>query len=206
MNQQVSKFFLPILLLFFISGCTYNVAFNPSYLPTSEVIPASKKLDGKGLIYMSPSDASYVFSDNPTTFTGGGTKLTLNLGDYTREIATKVYSNLFIDGVDFSTNESDGEGYILIISPKVTRFSFGYNQAQNLGFAITPEVTISIQVIVMSPDGEQLFERTYSPPLYQGQTYMASFSPDEKINQAAHILLHDTFYGSFVDIRQALTE
>lgn len=200
------KTYLPFILVFLLGSCAYSGSYNASFIPQSISYANSEKLSGKGLIYMSEEEESYIFSGSPTSLTGAATSLKLPLGNYSKQIALKVYSELFTDGVSFSNNLEDSQNYTLSISPKVTDFSFAYNSASSLGFAVTPEAKISLKVTVYNKNGSKVFEKSYSPPKLDGDSYMFSANPDEKVNQAAHRLIANISEESMKDIKRELTE
>jgi hypothetical protein len=200
------KKFIPYVLVIFLGSCAYSGSYNPSFVPQSISYPDSQKFSGSGLIYMDVIDESYIFEGRPTSFTGGGTSLKLPLGNYAKQIALRVFSELFTDGVRFSNDLNDSNNYLLTINPKVTSFSYAYDAASSLGFAITPEAKISMQISVYDQDAKRVFEKTYYPEKLEGDTYMFSANPDEKVNQAAHRLITNIFEQSLNDIKNTLTE
>lgn len=200
------KNFLPYVLAIFLGSCAYSGSYNPSFVPQSISYPDSQKISGSGLIYMDVVDESYVFEGRPTSFTGGATSLKLPLGNYAKQIGLSIFSELFTDGVRFSNDLKDSNNYLLTISPKVTSFSYAYDSASSLGFAITPEAKISMQISVYDQDAKKVFEKTYYPEKLEGDSYMFSANPDEKVNQAAHRLITNIFEQSLTDIKNTLTE
>ena len=200
------KKLFPFLLVIFLGSCAYSGSYNSSFVPQSISYPDSQKISGKGLIFMEVADETYIFEGRPTSFTGGGTTLKLPLGEYAKQIALKVFSGLFTEGVRFSNNTEDSSNYLLTISPKVTDFSYAYDSASSLGFAITPEAKISMQITVYDKNSKKVFEKTYYPEKLEGDTYIFSTNPDEKVNQAAHRLISNIFEKSLNDIKNTLTE
>tara|TARA_Y100000768_G_scaffold55991_1_gene37294 strand:- start:1546 stop:2151 length:606 start_codon:yes stop_codon:yes gene_type:complete len=201
----VKKIF-PYILLLFLGSCAYSGSYNPSFIPQPISYPDSQKFSGSGLIYMEVADESYIFEGRPTSFTGSATSLRLPLGNYAKQIALKVFSELFTDGVRFSNDLRDSNNYVLTISPNITSFSYAYDAASSLGFAITPEAKISMKITVFDQQAKKVFEKTYYPEKLEGDTYMFSANPDEKVNQAAHRLINNIFEQSLSDIKNNLTE
>ena len=200
------KRYIPYFLVVFLGSCAYSGSYNPSFVPQSISYPDSRKLSGSGLVYMDLMDEAYIFEGRPTSFTGGGTSLKLPLGSYAKQIALRVFSELFTEGVRFSNDLGDSNNYLLTISPKVTNFSYAYDAASSLGFAITPEAKISMQISVYDKNSKKVFEKDYYPEKIEGDTYMFSANPDEKVNQAAHTLISNIFEQSLDDIKNTLTE
>jgi hypothetical protein len=192
--------FLSIALLF-LSGCAFNVGYNPAYLPRD---PVRLGLEGKSLVVISDVDAQWQFSGNPTSFTGGGTTLTLPMGEITKQVALKVFGAAFNGGADFRSNATGAVGYRLIVKPKVNKFSYAYNQLKNLGFAITPIVDIELSVELLAPDGTTLLSKTYGGGPTEGSTYAISGQPAEKINQILHLHLFKLMTDAAQDAKVAL--
>jgi hypothetical protein len=131
-------------------------------LPNEEITP---KVDGKVLIYTESVNDNYVFKGSPSSFTGGGTELQLPLGVMTREIALVVFGRMFKDGADHANEVKNPTDYRLIIKPQTTSFDYKYNSLKNLGFAITPQTRISIEVIMFDQSNKEVFRKTYSSGL-----------------------------------------
>ncbi|RXK55014.1 hypothetical protein ESB00_03695 [Oleiharenicola lentus] len=196
----------PILFsvaLLLLSGCAFNAGYNPSYLPKDAV---RLGLDGKSLVVISDVDAQWQFSGKPTSFTGGGTTLTLPMGEITKQVALKVFGAAFAGGADFRNDAAGAEGYRLIVKPKVNKFSYAYNQLKNLGFAITPIVDMELSVELLAPDGTTLLAKTYGGGPTEGSTYAISGQPAEKINQILHLHLFKLMTDAAQDAKVALKE
>lgn len=168
------------------SGCAFNAGYNPSYLPAQ---PMALGITGKSAVVMEATDAQWTFTGGPTSFTGGGTKLTLPLGEITKQVALKVFGAAFASGVDFRDKPTDLGAYRLVVQPKVGQFTYAYNQLKNLGFAVTPQVTMHLNVTLLGPDGKKLHEKQYSSGTVDGDTYLLSGQPAEKVNQLLHQVL-----------------
>ncbi len=76
----------------------------------------------------------------------------------------------FKDGADFRNTAGDAAGYRLIVKPKVTRFTYAYNQLKNLGFAITPQAELDLHVTLVSPDGRTQLDKNYASGRTEGDT------------------------------------
>ena len=103
-------------------------------------------MQGKGLIYTTSEDDNYLFKGPPTSFTGSATTLEVPLGKMTKEIAILVFKDTFKDGHQSTNALEKLHEYELVFYPKVVQFSYAYNQLKNLGFAITPQVRIVLNV------------------------------------------------------------
>ncbi|MEK7660955.1 MAG: hypothetical protein AAB680_02825, partial [Pseudomonadota bacterium] len=143
---------------------------------------------------------NFVFTGNPTSFTGSATTLTLPIGEIAREVGLVVLGRSFENGAAIALSSQDGK-YNAVVS--VSNFSYQYNQMQNLGMAITPKVTLSLNAVVTDPDGKELLRKTYNRTDFKGDTYMASTQPAEKINAAFHKALTEMLNEMVTDIANA---
>ena len=169
-----------------LSGCAYKVGYNSSYLPPAGV---TGKIDGAALVVMTEQEVAWIYSGNPTTFTGGGTTLTVPLGNITKQVALEVFTRYF-ERVENATGLAGAADYLIVVNPRVTNFEYAYKQLKNLGFAITPGVTISLDVKLFDGAGEQLMQKTYASGEREGASYAMTGSPNEKINK----ILHETLF------------
>ena len=168
-----------------VLGCTSTATYNQSYEgPLVEAVP--KLLDGKALIYSPNTEGSYVFRGGPTSFTGGGTTLEISLGEITQIISTRVFSRIFSGGVERSNSISNVSNYRAAINLRAARFSYAFNQLKNIGFAVTPQVDVSIDLILMNSQGVEVYRHTYDSGVVDGDSYVMSGSPSERINRVAH--------------------
>ena len=105
------------------SGCAFNVAYNPSFLPPP---PAVTKVEGKVLITMTEEQEQWVYSGHPTSFTGGGSKLTIPLGSITKQIALNVFGTYF-QQAEASQDMEQAANYRIVVNPVVEHFEYSYN-------------------------------------------------------------------------------
>jgi len=186
-----------------LAGCSFNAGYNPSYLP---VQPMGLGIPGKSLVVLETGDANWTYTGKPTSFTGSATTLTLPLGEITRQVALKVFGAAFKDGADFRNAAGDAAGYRLVVKPKVTRFTYAYNQLKNLGFAITPQVNLELHVTLVSPEGKTLLDKNYASGLTEGGTYVLSGKPAEKVNQILHQNLFKLMTDAALDAKKVLAQ
>ena len=95
---------------------------------------------------MEDEEESFVYSGSPSSFTGSGTTLTIPLGFVLREVAEEILEDRFSGGTDFANEFKSNEGYKIALHPCIKHFDYRFNQLKNIGFAITPEVEVDIQV------------------------------------------------------------
>ena len=184
-----------------LSGCTYKAGYNPSYISTA---PTKLGIPGKALVVLEVGEEQRQFSESPKSFTGGGTTLELPIGEITKQIALKVFTAAFADGADFRNEADLTGGYKLIVKPRVSRLDYYYNQLKNLGFAITPQLEMELSVMMLGPDGSVIFEKTYNSGREDGDTYMISGSPAEKVNKLIHITLFKLMSSAATDVQAEL--
>jgi hypothetical protein len=201
--KTLGNLWLPAVLALLLTGCTFNVGYNPSYLPTE---PMKMGINGKSLVVLSDADAQWTYSGHPTSFTASGSTLTLPLGEITKQVALKVFGAAFKDGTDFRNNADNVTGYRLIVRPKVNKFTYAYNQLKNLGFAITPTIDMDLHVVLLSPEGKTLLDKIYYGGPVEGASYVMSGQPQEKINQILHQTLFKYMTDAALDAKKALGE
>lgn len=184
--KTLTRLLLCGIALLAISGCSYNVGFNSSYLPPAGI---AGKHDGKVLVLMSQQEQDWVYSGHPTSYTASATTLSVPLGNITKQVALEVFSRHFTE-VDFANARPAGGQYTMVVNPRVSHFEYAYNQLKNLGFAITPEIKLDLDVTLYDAKGNKVMEKTYRSGLQEGESYMMSGSPHEKVNQALHKTLY----------------
>lgn len=188
-------------VLWLVSGCAYQAGYNPTYLPEEE--PEYISAD-EVLLVMPDEEEDFVYSGSPSSFTGGGTTLTIPLGVILKEVSEEILEDRFSGKVGFASEFTAGEGYRLALAPTIRRFDYKYNQLKNLGFAITPEVELDVGVKIFDASGQVIFQQLYESGRVSGDTYFLSGSPSEKINQVIHRTLYDLLERSFADARPAV--
>src|SRR5688572_16687610 len=107
----------------FYSGCAFNAGYNPSYLPAQAM---ALGIPGKAAVVMESTDAQRVFSGGPTSFTGGGTTLSIPIGEITKQVALKVFGAASTDGADFREKAQNLSAYRIVVQPKVGQFTYAY--------------------------------------------------------------------------------
>lgn len=187
-----------------LGGCAPIATYNAAYI-TPPSTPEAAKLPGKALIYTTKADDDTPWAGRPTSFTGSATTLTIPLGLITREIAATVFGDSFRDGA-IKANALPGAagGYRVIVQPKVSAFSYEYNQLKNVGFAITPTVVLTLEVAVLDNAGKTINQRRYDSGTVEMPAYFMSGSPGEEIGKAAHKAVFDLMVVAARDVRELL--
>ena len=194
------RYILVSAIVLVTTGCAYKVGYNSSYLPPAGI---AGKVDGKALVVMTAEEVEWVYSGHPTSFTGGGTTLTVPLGNITKQVALEVFSRHF-DRVDSGVDLSAAAEYLFVVNPRISKFEYAFIQLQNLGFAITPEVIVNLDVKLFDAAGKQLMQKSYVSGEREGDSYMMSGSPNEKINKILHETLFDLMSQAAVDAHSIL--
>ena len=187
--------------LWLVSGCAYQAGYNPTYLPAEE--PEYISAD-EVLLVMPDEVEDFVYSGSPSSFTGSATSLTIPLGVILKEVSEEILEDRFSGTVGFASEFMTGGPYRLGLEPRIKRFEYRYSQLKNLGFAITPEVELDLDVNILDASGQTIFEHSYESGRVSGDTYLISGSPSEKINQTIHRVLYDLLERSFADARPAV--
>lgn len=188
------------------AGCAMTGTYNPSYLAAARR-PATIQSDGRALIVTSPQDDAYVYSGNPTSFTGGGTTLSLPLGAIVRETAVAAFADTFKSGVDVAADVKDPARYVVVVAPRLVGFTYEYNQLKNIGFAITPTAVVQVDVRVLDAKGATRWQRGYASGPVEGPAYMLNTAPGEEISKVTHKALYDLFTRAATDVvREVLSK
>jgi hypothetical protein len=187
--------------LLVLAGCAQVATYNASYHP-SPVTAAADKLPGKVLVLTAKADDETPWAGKPTSFTGGGTTLTIPLGVITREIAATVFGDLFRDGAVKANSLAGATGVRIAVTPKVSQFSYEYNQLKNVGFAITPTVVLTLEVSTLDSAGKPRKTRRYDSGTVEMPAYMISGAPGEEIGKAAHKAIYDLMVKAAADVRE----
>ena len=128
-------------------------------------------------------------------------KLTTPVGIMSREIALKVFCKVASDGADASHDLSDAGRYTIILRPQTQDFTHGFPQLKNLGFAITPEVRLTMRMTLLDPTGKDLLKKDYDSAVVSGSSYMISGQPVERVNKHAHEVMYNLMLCAAADAR-----
>ncbi len=186
-------------LVLTLCGCAASMAYRADYVPDKPVADADR-INGRVLLYTTQSDDDRLVTAGATSFTGGGMNLTTPVGMMTREIALKVFSKVATDGADASHDLTDSNRYTIVLRPQAQDFTHGFPQLKNLGFAITPEVRVTIRMTVLDTTGKDLLEKDYDSGVVSGPSYMMSGKPVERVNKLAHEVMYDLMLRAASDV------
>jgi hypothetical protein len=181
-----------------LAACASTIAPRPELVAAGVSAPV---VQGKATLVMPAAAANQTLSPHPTSFTGAATSINIPMGQIVRAVGEKVLGAGFSKGV--TTNEALVPG-TYDVSVDVSNFSYAYDQASNLGFAITPKVTVQMTADVRSPDGKPLLHKTYSKADVTPGKYGISGKPAEKINEGLHMALGQMFRDLLDDIAGAV--
>ena len=186
-----------------LSGCAMTANYNATFIMAPGT-PQVDKLAGRALVYTVQADDDLVWSGRPTSFTGGGTTLSIPLGVIAREIAAVVFGDAFREGATKSNSLTGAAGYSVIVQPKVIAFSYEYNALKNAGFAITPTAVLTLEVSLLDPTGKLVNQRHYDSGTVETPAYIISGSPGEEISKAVHKALFELIRRAALDVRATL--
>ena len=199
MTTRFARLAGAVLAILAVAGCSSTSSYNPSYLAAARR-PATVVSDGKVLVVTAPQDDAFVYTGNPTSFTGSATTLTLPLGSIVRESAVAAFADTFKGGADVASQVTDASRYVVIVAPKLVTFSYEYNQLKNVGFAITPTAVVNVDVRVLDAKGATRWQRSYASGPVEGPAYMLNTAPGEEISKVAHKALYDVFSKAAGDV------
>ncbi len=188
-----------LLCLLSISACTAAVSYNPSFEGRMMPIPGAQ-LEGRGVILTTEADDNYVFLGGPTSFTGGGTNISIPLGLITKEIAQHTFERMFDGGVVQTRDINSINNYTVVITPRIRNFSYAYNQLKNAGMLVTPQVDISISVDILDSERNNIRSNTFTSGIKDGDSYFMSGNPAERINRLTHEVITELLNQAASDV------
>jgi hypothetical protein len=197
--MQLIRSAVTAVMVLLLCGCAASMAYRADYVP-DKPLADTDRIMGRVLVYTTQSDDDRLITAGATSFTGGGLKLTTPIGMMTREIALKVFSKAASDGADASHDLSNAGRYITILRPEAQDFTHGFPQLKNLGFAITPEVRVTMRVSLLDSTGKDLLEKDYDSGVVSGSSYMFSGKPVERVNKLAHEVIYDLMRRAASDV------
>jgi hypothetical protein len=196
------KSILLIASIFFVQGCTSSALYNPGYV-TNTATPGTP-LNGKALILTDQAADIAFLTQSPSSFTGGGSQLNIEIGNMIRQIARIKFEKAFELGADLANDSTRASEYVVIVKPELRGLDYQFSQLENLGFAITPKAKVIVEIQVEVPGGGQKFSQTYDSGLVQGDTYMFSGNPSEQANKALHDALSLVMSNAADDVYEFL--
>jgi hypothetical protein len=188
-----------VFLLFLITSCTTPLAYNPAFEGTLAPIPGAQ-LSGRGVILTTEVDDNYVFVGGPTSFSGAATNISIPLGLITKEIAQHAFERMFSEGVVQARNLDSISSYEIVITPRVTNFSYAYNQLKNAGLLVTPQVDMSISVDIFDSEKNNIRSNIFTSGTKDGDSYAFSTNPGERINRLAHEVVTELLNQAASDV------
>lgn len=186
------------LLATSLAACTSTIGSRPELVAAGISAPL---VQGKATLVMSASASNQTISPHPTSFTGAATSITIPMGQIVRGVGEKILGAGFSQGV---TTGEVAAPTTYGVNVEVANFSYAYDQASNLGFAITPKVSVQMIADVNAPDGKSVLHKTYSKADVTPGKYGISGQPAEKINEGLHLALGQMFRDLIDDIAAAL--
>ena len=197
--RTIPKLTFAIFFLSFSVSCTTSLSYNSQYEGTIGSLSGSQ-LSGRAAILTTEADENYIYSGSPTSFTGGGSKISIPLGFITKQIAENVFERMFVDGVVPIKDSANAQEYRIVIIPKIRNFSYAYNQLKNVGMLVTPQVDLSISVDVMNTQGSVIRSNTFVSGTKDGDSYFMSGNPGERINKLVHETITELLNQSASDV------
>jgi hypothetical protein len=192
-----------LTLMAVLGGCAQTATYNAAYL-TPPATAAADKLTGQALVYTVQADDDTLWSGKPTSFTGSATTLTIPLGMIAREVAALVFGNAFQGGAVKAHTLAGASGYRVIVQPRISNFSYEYDALTNAGFAVTPTVSLTLDLALLDAAGKTVQQRRYDSGKVVTAAYFVSGSPGEEIGKAAHKAVFDLMTQAARDVREWL--
>lgn len=201
---SMKRLAIVILLACATSGCGHVAQYRTEYV-ASQIQHFTPRIDGEALVVTDPAQDAKRYAGHPSSLTGMATTFNANVGLFLREIMVKVLSHTFTGGAKYAHElPQEGRTYSVVVKPTILDFDYRYNQLKNLGFAVTPEARVDLQVSVFDQHGALLLEKRYESGFVSGGSYIVDFQPGEKINRAVHRALVEVTNEVVEDIEQVL--
>jgi S1-C subfamily serine protease len=134
--------------------------------------------------------------------TGFAWQLDAPLGELAKKTAAEIYGHSFVNGYD-TANSTDFKlgSFAAIIHPQIQNFAWQFNQARNAGFAITPQVKMTLNLELLSPETNTvIFQRQYDSGWVDGNTYVVNLTPMEAIHAATQKTIATLMADSLRDL------
>ncbi len=196
------RFFVLGAVMLSAYGCAYQTAYNSTYVPDE---PSGHWSSNDAMVVMSEDDFNYTYKGSPSSFTGGGTTLEIPMGYIIREISMEVLRDRFSGEIGFA-NDVMPDRYQLALRSSIEKWDYKYNQLRNLGFAIMIQAELDLQVEILDASGNVIFDQTYASGLVDGQSFMMSFGPEEKVSALLHELIYGHLEQALDDARPAISQ
>jgi len=220
LTVRVHMFKLSVLLSsLVVTGCVAQGQFESEYL--SDVAP-KYLAETKIVILMHDHDQQYTFEGKPTSQIGENITLTMPIGSILREVAASVFQSYFMYGVVFTEELSPSLLYVVALEPEIRNFSYRYDRriegdtfdvrrnADGLEAdpvsIITPSIQFEMALKVYDINGKVLLQKTYPSGVVEGESYIVTSRPHERINATFHKALQDIMLKVSEDIRPFLAE
>jgi hypothetical protein len=200
--RQIKPVILIGFLSLLISACTNSVGLDPSLLPTTRL--NVQPIEGEGAVAMTRADEAEILSVQPASFTGGATTLNVPVNLIVKAAAEQAFSQAFEEGVVSTTDTDIPEGTQYVVYPIISTFNYKYDQVSNLGFAITPRVSLAFEVRVEDRAGDVVYSEIFQRTDFAHGTYLASAAPHNRINAALHLAAGEMMAEAATDFVNSL--
>lgn len=183
------RFFAIALFSLLSAACTHDLNYDQSYFTAAS--PEGASVSGAAAIVTSRADEARVLAAKPASYTGGATTLNVPASRIMKEAAVRNFDAVMSEGARSAVTTEALDYADYRIEPELSTFSYKLDQLSNAGFAITPRVTMSVQIVARDRDDAVLMDELYSREDYGLGTYVASFEPHERINRAIHVVAQE---------------
>lgn len=203
-----------------LSSCVSETHFEQQYLsPVSPVYLAETHI----VVLMHEHDQQYVFEGKPESRIGETITLTMPIGAILREVTAEVFRSYFMYGVVFTQELAPDLHYVIALEPEIKNFSYRYDrQVEGDTFdvrrsdggeleaepvsIITPSIQFDLALKVYDESKNVLLEKTYPSGVVEGEPYIVTSRPHERINATFHKALESMLLQVAEDVRPFLAE
>ena len=190
--------FVMVVTYLAIAGCSYQSAYNPTYVPDEEPDFLSHQ---QALLWISNEQANYVYDEKPSTFVGSGTSLSIPLGVILSNVAAEVLRDRFAGGVRLTDKQTPEPRCCLTLAPSIRLMEY----EQHLGYTASIELELHVEFIDKS--GHSFFTHTYTSGVVETPKY-ARWSQEsaDAVSALVHRTIYELLETAFDDAQQLIIQ
>lgn len=186
--NDMRRFFNALLVTIGVllsSGCAYNASYNQAYFGGASSA-YQDKITGVAAIEVPAETRGEFLTSSPTSYTGSATKLTLPVGEIVTQASLLSFKEIFTGGAEIVQPGKYNSSHTIIVRPKFRSMTYEYNSLKNVGFAITPTASVSVEISVESSSQRNIINKVFDSGPVEGPAYFATGAPGDEISKAFH--------------------
>lgn len=161
-------------LLAILTGCSFTIPIRSDMIQSEVNSSATSYRIAKKIILIIPNDTMTQVTDKkPNSFTGSNANWLIPIGQMLSETCYQYFSKLCAEPVQIlpeSPQSIPTDHDYIVVEPRIKNFEWELNQSKNLGFAITPQARIELELIEHG-NAAKTIEGTYDSGFIDGESY-----------------------------------